>query len=455
MRTYSIITLGCKVNQYESRQIAELLESHGFVLADDPLKADLRVINTCAVTLEAASKSRHTIKQYIPSDPRQRLVVVGCYSGSEPELQSKIPGISASFSHSDDLARRLSELIEEWEKGKPSPPVGTPAALGTTGLSILSHRQPGNQRALLKIQDGCDANCSYCIIPKLRPRLWSKPKEQILVEIRNLSALGHHEIVLTGIFLSAFGRTTSLRRKQELGDSPLAELIEEIGRMTPAAPRLRLSSLEPGDLSPRLLEAMVGCGKIMPHFHLPLQSGSDFILKRMNRQYDSGEFLEMVRRVNGAFDRPALTTDIIVGFPGETDEEFARTLEVVEEAKFIHIHAFSFSKRPGTAAARWSIEPVPDGVVKRRIGVLEQKAAEYSMEYRKTFVGERVEVIVERVRPGREKNIADGGVGATIRKGRSERYFSVHFESETVQTGDLVTLEIVSVEKGRTLGRLV
>ncbi|MDB5303656.1 MAG: mtaB, partial [Phycisphaerales bacterium] len=227
--------------------------------------------------------------------------------------------------------------------------------LGTTALPLLGQRQTGRQRAFLKIQDGCDAHCTYCIIPSLRTKLWSKPVEDAVQEANALVVAGHVEIVLTGIFLGAYGQPTALRRRQPQGtDKPLSALIDALCTRVPGLRRLRLSSLEPGDLTDELLSVLRSHAQVVPHFHLPLQSGSDTLLRKMNRQYTRDDFLRMVDRVNNAFDRPALTTDVVAGFPGESDEEFNRTLEVVEAARFIHVHAFPYSPRPGTAAARWT-----------------------------------------------------------------------------------------------------
>src|SRR5581483_9345929 len=236
--------------------------------------------------------------------------------------------------------------------------------IGARSLPLLNERQSHHQRAYLKIQDGCDAHCTYCIIPQLRPSLWSKPVDECLNEARALVDAGHKEIVLTGIFLGAYGQPTALRRRQSIETAkPLGDLVEALCTQVRGLHRLRFSSLEPGDLTDDLIERLRSRPQIVPHFHLPLQSGSDVILHRMNRQYTRDDFLRMIERVHEKFDRPAITTDIIVGFPGETHEEFSRTLQVVDQARFIHTHAFSFSPRPGTAAARWSDDFVHGPVV--------------------------------------------------------------------------------------------
>ena len=527
MRTFFISTLGCKVNQYESQQLATLLRERGLVEVDRAERADLRVVNTCSVTMQAASKSRQTVRQLVrlpilgsfdegcTSSGReisvptasQRVLVTGCWATSDKAEASKLPGVSAVLGHHDDVAGQLDRLIRLWqdedrrtpltetqtppdsacELSKPEPledgwmiRAGTPGRqstahnkshdrnrvkknlestcqesvdivqqrpTGTFALPLLGARQDANQRAFLKIQDGCDAHCTYCIIPKLRPRVWSKPVEDAVVEAQRLVDAGHRELILTGIFLGAYGQPTALRRRQpQLAaqrTSPVSELVEALCKRVEGLRRLRLSSLEPGDLTDELIELFKRHPQVVPHFHLPLQSGSDEILRRMNRQYTRDDFLRMADRVKRSFDRPAITTDIIVGFPGETEEAFRRTVEVVEEVGFLHIHAFSFSPRPGTAAARWGREFVRGQVVNKRIEELNRRAGEYSVAYRQQFVGEVVEVMVERAGP-------DG-----VPHGRCERYFTVWFDHAEPLTGRCVKVRVERVTPQCAFGTLV
>jgi threonylcarbamoyladenosine tRNA methylthiotransferase MtaB len=273
--------------------------------------------------------------------------------------------------------------------------------------------------------------------------------EDVVAEARKLVDAGHVEIVLTGIFMGAYGQPTALRRRQpQATGKPLGELVDALCTRVPGLKRLRLSSLEPGDLSPELIGVVKSHKQVVPHFHLPLQSGSDHLLRRMNRQYSSGDFLEMVDAVHAAFDRPALTTDIIVGFPGETDEEFNKTLEVVDRAKFIHIHAFSYSPRPKTAAARWTRDYVRGPIVNARIDELRRRADGHSFQYRKQFEGQTVELLVER--PSAEERDVDALAG--FQHGRCERYFAVHFEADRSRVGELLTVRVERVTGHRTIG---
>jgi MiaB/RimO family radical SAM methylthiotransferase len=542
MPTFSIQTLGCKVNQYESEQIATLLRRRGYCQVEPP-DGDVRIVNTCSVTVQAASKSRQLVRRALAPSPGtpgegrgegdfrmrvplnvlnhphphplpayrergpERLIITGCWATSDRAAAVKLAGSNGGvITHHDDVAAELDRLLSNWESTQTAqfnstqptnvdaqpgeahfetPPrsraddgwmtqAGTLAAdldasnksralgivngkleaphvhagflgTGARSLPLLGEYQTGHQRAFLKVQDGCDAHCTYCIIPGLRPRLWSKPIDDAVNEARRLTASGHVELVLTGIFLGAYGQPTALRRRQSEPAEPIAALIDALCTRVPGLRRLRLSSLEPGDLTADLIAALKSHPQVVPHFHLPLQSGSAAILRRMNRQYTRDDFLGMIDGVNNAFDRPAITTDIIVGFPGETDAEFARTLEVVESARFIHIHAFSFSPRPGTAAARWSGDFVRGPVVNDRIDVLRERAAAHSFAFRQSFVGQTVELLTER------PNDTD----QTMRHGRCERYFDVHFESAEANPGDLVRVRIDRVTPRRTMGVVV
>jgi threonylcarbamoyladenosine tRNA methylthiotransferase MtaB len=344
-----------------------------------------------------------------------------------------------------------------------------------SNLPLLHDHQTGRQRAVLKIQDGCDAHCTYCIIPKLRPNLWSKPVRDAVAEARRLVDTGHVELVLTGIFLGAYGQPTALRRRQpgarasspglgtpasspaangeklsEHGSTPtpLAALVEALCTQVPGLRRLRLSSLEPGDLSADLLSVLRSHQQVVPHFHLPLQSGSDEILRRMNRQYRRDDFLKMVDAVQAAFDRPALTTDVIAGFPGETDAEFQQTGDLVERAGFIHVHAFHFSPRPGTAAARWKRDFIHGPIVNQRVEALRVLADRASLAFRQSFIGQDVELLVEH---DRDDAAASGDRG--LRHGRCERYFDVSFEDRAARPGDFVRVRVERATLTRTHGR--
>ncbi|MGA2442133.1 MAG: tRNA (N(6)-L-threonylcarbamoyladenosine(37)-C(2))-methylthiotransferase MtaB [Tepidisphaeraceae bacterium] len=446
MRKFSIQTLGCKVNQYESEQMASLLRSHGWV-ESGPDAAELRIVNTCSVTMEAASKSRQAVRRAVRAGDKSKVIVAGCWATSDKQAASQMTGVDLVLTHQDNVADRLTEFGSNGAKGQKL------GVVGTRSLPLLYQRQHQQQRAFLKIQDGCDAHCTYCIIPKLRPLLWSKPLDELVREANQLVDAGHVELVLTGIFLGAYGRETALRRRQSnVARRPLADAIDALCTRVPGLRRVRLSSLEPGDLDDELLAALCSHRQIVPHFHVPLQSGCDAILRRMNRQYRRDDFLRLVDRLYSAFDRPALTTDVIVGFPGESEAAFQQTLDVVQRARFTHVHAFAFSPRPGTAAARWQSPRagIRGPIVGQRIDLLRRLAGAFSLDFRSTFVNQTVQLLVERERstPG------------LWRHGRCERYFDVHFENDCAATGDAATGDLVDVRidrvtPTRTFGTLV
>lgn len=426
MPRYRIITLGCKVNQYESFQVAEVLRAIGYTPAGEGQQADLVVVNTCSVTSQAASKSRNLLRRHARNGAR--VVAMGCWATSDAKAAKAIVGEDAVAGHADDLLGMFRPGLRA--EGR-----------GTLALPLLKGRQDGNQRAIVKVQDGCDAHCTYCIIPKLRDVVWSKPVAEAVQEVTDLVAAGHREVVLTGVFLGAYGQNTALRRRRE-GAGQLGALVEALCTQVPGLLRLRLSSLEPGDVTVQLVGLLAKHAQVVPHFHLPLQSGSDGILRRMNRQYSAGEYREMVTRLNEAFDRPALTTDVIVGFPGEGEAEFADTMAMAREVGFLHVHGFPYSPRAGTAAARWKEKAVQPRVVTERMRELESLSLELSLRYRRQFEGEKVRVLVERSR------------GGEVRQGRSERYFEVHFEAAGDLEGKLVEVAIMRATPLRTMGKL-
>ncbi len=274
----------------------------------------------------------------------------------------------------------------------------------------------GHQRAFVKVQDGCDAFCTYCIIPHLRSRVWSRSADEIISEVAGLVANGHREVVLCGVFLGAFGRTTAVRRKWT-GPDALPELLRRVAE-TPGLWRVRLSSLEPGDVTDELLKIFSDRPAVAPHLHLPLQSGSNRILKRMNRQYDADQFLNAVRRVRETLDEPAITTDIVVGFPGETEDDFAATLRVARQAGFSRIHIFPYSPRPGTAAWTWRTEAAPPETVKTRHAQLAELGREMVENFRRRFIDRTVEVLVEKPNtktpPGCARGLTDRYIETTF-----------------------------------------
>jgi len=500
---YRLATLGCKVNQYESQQIRELLASHDFSPARHGERADIAVVNTCAVTASASRRNRQTIRR-VSDAGRTPVVVVGCGASADTERLRAIDGVEAVIGHDADIHRALATLladrfarqqtdsrpdhssvrnheaerpdavrekvwmnpIEPAPRRRESPsrtadnPVSTsiippllPVVKTRDTLATPIHAFEGHQRAFLKVQDGCDAHCTYCIIPRLRANLRSKPVEVAVHEAGELVRHGHKEIIVTGIFLGAYGRETAVRKRFRPACSPLATLVEALASV-PGLERLRLSSLEPGDVTEELLEVLASRTNCVPHLHLPLQSGSEAILRRMNRQYTRNDYLAMIERVSRSLDRPAISTDIIVGFPGETEADFEATLDIAGQAAFCKIHAFPFSPREGTAASRWQADFIPAAVAQARVKRLAKLETEMSLHFRRRFVGRTERVIVEASRPG------DDDSCRPLLSGRSDRYFRVHFEDDPGDTpaaeeGDVVTVRVDRVTPGRTFGTLL
>ena len=416
MRTFAINTLGCKVNQYESQQIRQVLEDFSLFQVQIDEKPDLIVVNTCCVTHIASAKSRQNIRKLRRLNPGSKIIVAGCLpAGPNAEL--------GDFDHDtiiiDDKSRLFDELKSFLSKNIAQLHESAAPDSTTPGLTSYS----GQTRAFLKVQDGCDGFCSYCIVPKIRSTIYNKPAEQVIAEARNLVYAGHGEIVLTGIFLGAYGQTT-VRRKHWTNDTGfLPDLIDKVAQV-PGLKRLRLSSLEPADVTDSLLDVMCAHENIMPHLHLPLQSGSPAILKKMCRQYNADEFRQMIEKVNSRLDRPAITTDIIVGFPTEADEDFQQTMQMAQFAQFSKIHVFSYSQRKDTAAVNMNPK-VPPQIITERSKTLRRLDAELGHKFRLRFAGEKISAIIESTNP---------------HQGRSERYFMVQFLNapSSIKQGDFV-----------------
>jgi len=370
MRTYRIETLGCKANAYDSQRLAEALEALGFVRADGPV--DVCIINSCTVTSTADRKSRKIAARAARAGGR--VYLTGCYATASPDDAGAVPGLAGVYAR-DDWPALLRDI---W--GGPLPAGCDPA--GDFGINAFGTRT----RAFLKIQDGCDAFCSYCILPYVRGKPRSRALDEVRDEARRLVAGGFAELVLTGIHLGLYGRDLA-------GGVTLADAVQVVAQ-TPGLGRLRISSLEGGEADETLLAAMAHPA-VCAHLHLPLQSGDADVLRRMNRHYTPEEFLDSVARARRALERPAITGDVIVGFPGETDEEFECTVQVCRSAEFSRLHVFPFSLRSGTPAAGMPGR-VPEGVVRSRVTQLTAVATELAARWAEGFVGRTVRVVPER-----------------------------------------------------------
>ena len=444
MKSFSILTLGCKVNQYESQQIRELLERFGLTQVDVTSSPELVVVNTCCVTHTASAKSRQFLRQCCKHQP-VAVVICGCL----PAIETNELNVTGKNIHvvkdRCDLAPTLIGLLTDPSKTPNTPYPSLPndkAIKPESDLKVKCKKDlcpsdelkpleqfQGHTRAFLKIQDGCDAFCTFCIIPQTRPEVHSREPDNILAEATELAASGHQEIVVTGIHVGAYGQETTRRRNWPSPvNSHLPALLDRIARI-PGLARIRLSSLDPSDVTAELLDVFASNSNIMPHLHLSLQSGSDMVLRRMARPYGRDEFLTKIELLHDRLDRPAVTTDIIVGFPGETDSDFEQTLNLAERVRFAKMHVFTFSPREGTAAAKMQ-DKVPYKVKKERSQILHDLDQKLQHRFRQQFLGETAQVLIEST--------------AGHASGRAERYFSVQIndKARTIRVNDLVDVRL-------------
>lgn len=417
---FEIITFGCKVNQYESQLIREELARHGHVAAGrQDAVADLYVVNTCAVTARTESACRQRIRRLAREAPDATIIVTGCSAELKPEAFAGMAGVAAVIPQSRK-AELIDHVLGSVGRGQPD------------GISSFQ----GHTRAFLKVQDGCNAFCAYCVVPYARSQLSSRPVREVVEEANRLVANGYKEIVLTGVHLGYYGRDPG-------GETDLAHLARALLEECPLE-RLRLSSIEAMELTDELLELAGRDRRFCPHFHLPLQSGDDAILTKMNRTYSTEQYLAVVERVRAALDRPSVTTDVIIGFPGETEENFANTLRVCQAMGFSRMHIFPYSDRPGTAAADLP-DKCQDRVIWERRKRIEEQAAGLALEYKKQFRGETVRVLVEGKR--------DKSTGELC--GYTDRYMRVVFGGPDSLMNSLVPVVITEVCPDHMTGMVV
>ncbi|MBI4304518.1 MAG: tRNA (N(6)-L-threonylcarbamoyladenosine(37)-C(2))-methylthiotransferase MtaB [Chloroflexi bacterium] len=359
-------TLGCKLNQAETESLARQLTEAGHMLVPSD-EADAYILNTCTVTHIADSKSRHLLRMAHRHNPDALVIATGCYAQRAPQELARIEGVSHIVNNDDKS--NLLKLLEQYGKPDCTPRSTEKPALRT--------------RAFVKVQDGCGSFCTYCVVPLVRGTEKSLPIEEVVEEVRHRVATGYKEVVLTGTKIGSYHHD----------DSVLKDLLERILSKT-AITRLRLSSLQPQEISPELL-GMWQDSRLCPHFHLSLQSGSDSVLGRMNRRYSAKEYQEALSLIRNRVPDTAITTDIIVGFPGETDAEFEESYETCRKSEFARIHVFTYSPRQGTAAARMP-QQVPDNIKRQRSQRMLALAAESAERFRQRFVGKLLPVLWEQ-----------------------------------------------------------
>ena len=381
-----LTNLGCKLNQAELESLARRFTAAGHRLVSELAQADLHVVNSCTVTHVAARDSRKTARRGRRLNSRIRTVLTGCHVAAAPREAATLAGVDLVVPNEEK--HRLVERVHEAFPEAAVPGVEGPAPVPYVPLEF------GNSRALVKIEDGCDMRCAFCVIPLTRGRQRSRPADEVVREVAALADGGFAEVVITGVQISSYRR----------GGLGLFELVERLLAET-EVPRLRLTSIAPWELDRRLLGLFAG-GRLCRHFHLSLQSGCDATLRRMRRPYDGERFRGLVGEIRAAVPGVAVTTDVIVGFPGETDGEFEQSLDLCRRLGFARLHAFPFSARPGTAAAVMPGEP-PHEVKRRRMSALIEVAREGRRRFERSQVGLTAEVLWERRRDGRWHGTSD------------------------------------------------
>lgn len=424
-------TLGCKVNQYETQALEQLVTQRGHSLVPFEEAADAYVINTCTVTAVSDKKSRQVIRRARKAAPDAVIAVCGCYPQTHPDDVEKL-GVDL-ISGTGDRTGFVDLLEREWSDRQPITALDD-AFSRRTFEPLPAGGLEGRTRAMLKMEDGCVNFCSYCIIPYARGRVRSLPLDGCVRQARELEAAGYREIVLTGIEISSWG--------QDLEGKPeLIEAIEAICQGLSPDTRVRLGSLEPRTITPDFCRRAAALPNLCPHFHLSMQSGCDTVLARMNRKYDSNRYYESVKFLHEVYDRPAITTDLIVGFPGETEEEFQQTLDFIQKCAFSAMHIFPYSKRPGTPAAKLPGQ-VLNAVKEERAHRAAQIARTMQDAYLDSWVGETVPVLFEEERDG-------------LWRGHTTRYCEVTVQSAQPLHNQLRQVRLTGRDGGALQGVLV
>ncbi len=425
-------TLGCKVNQYETQILEQLFFDNGFDIVSPDSPADLLVVNSCTVTAEGDRKTRQALRRFKRANPSGVAVLTGCFPQAFPDIAEQIPEADV-ITGSRNRGSLLCAVEKYFATGRRVIEI-TPHERGEEFERMKAGRFLGRTRAFVKIQDGCDRYCSYCIIPTARGPVRSKPLEKLREELEGLAAAGYREAVLVGINLPFYGKET--------GYTPRLIDAIELACAVPGIERVRLGSLEPELLTEEDIARMAAQPKFCPQFHLSLQSGCDNTLRRMNRHYTAAEYRAIVDKLRAAFDNPAITTDIIVGFPGETPEEFAQSLAFAREIGFAKVHVFPYSKREGTRAAKLPGQ-IPRAVKSERVAELVQAVEPARRAFLQAQVGRTEAVLFESA-------AAQGGA-----EGYTQNYAPVRVPGAGGElSGRVCAVEIVGVGEDCCLGRL-
>ncbi len=422
-KTVSFLTLGCKVNQYESDGMAEMLRTAGYEIVAFEEAADYTVINTCAVTNIASRKSRQMMSRAKKINPDTVLIACGCYVQSVEDALNELPIVDIFLGNNQK--NEIVRFIEEYEANHERQNHILDINSESSYESFAVARPAEHTRAYVKVQDGCNRFCTYCIIPYVRGRVRSRKLDDVIAEVKTLAASGFKEIVVTGIHVTSYGMDIE---DENVNFTTLLVKLNEIDGIE----RIRMGSLEPNVITPEFIKTIVKLDKVCPHFHLSLQSGADATLKRMNRHYTTLEYEEGVRLIRQNYDRPAITTDVIVGFPGESEEEFLETYRYLDKINLYEMHIFPYSKRRGTKA-----EVMPDQVDgntrAKRAELLRRMSASHKAYFEELFIGEEEEVLIE------EPIVIDG---VTYYVGHTKRYVKVAVYGVGIKPGELIKVRI-------------
>ncbi|MCT4598785.1 MAG: tRNA (N(6)-L-threonylcarbamoyladenosine(37)-C(2))-methylthiotransferase MtaB [Vallitalea sp.] len=427
MKKVAFHTLGCKVNQYETEAMEEMFEEAGYELVEFTKPADIYIVNTCTVTNIADKKSRQMLSKARKNNDKAIIVAVGCYAQMAKEKLLNDNNIDIVIGSNNK--NKVVELVEKYIHDGTKMNIVEDIGKTTEYENILITKVNDKTRAYIKIQDGCNQFCSYCIIPYTRGRIRSREATDIIQEVKNLATKGYHEIVLTGIHIASYGK--------DLVDTTLINLLIELNKIE-GIYRIRLGSLEPNLITEQFIDELSNLTKICPHFHLSLQSGCDTVLKRMNRKYTTDEFFEKVNIIRKTYNSASITTDIIVGFPDETDEEFMETISFVNKIKFANIHVFKYSQRDGTKAAQMPNQIDPS-IKATRSNILGKDKEKLQHNFLKHFVNKEVEVLFE------EDIIIDG---KRYLYGFTDNYIRVRINSNKDLKNKLINTKVKSIENG-------
>jgi len=430
------VTLGCKVNQYETNAMAQKFLEKGYQIIEEitpeneDIKPDICIINTCTVTNMSDRKSRQMLRRMKEKNPSTIVVAVGCYAQVAKKELAKIPEIDLVLGNNEkvEIVKYVEEYINNHINNVELDDVMYSKEFSDFGDVTYTEKT----RAVIKIQDGCDRFCSYCIIPYARGRVRSRKPENIISEITQIASKGIKEVVITGIHIASYGRDFLMSKDSKLTNYRLIDLLEEINEIQ-GIQRIRLGSIEPLLITVEFVERLKKLEKICHHFHLSLQSGCDETLKRMNRRYTTEQFKEIVRLLRGAYSDVNLTTDIIVGFPGETDEEFNKTYQFLKEIKFYKMHIFKYSPRKGTKAAVMPNQ-INGDIKEERSKKLIELSDRNEIEYNKSYIGKNVEVLFEEEKDG-------------MYKGHTQNYIMVYCQSKEKLDNKIIDVVCEEAEK--------